>query len=66
MIWAYQALLKLRGRVKDERGQDMIEYALLLMLMSIIVIGVWPQGYANSIFLIWTRVRQEIFRVTGV
>ncbi len=66
MIWAYYALHRLRGRVKDERGQDMIEYALLVMLMSLVVIGVWPNTYASSIFQIWGRIRHEIFRITGV
>jgi len=36
--WAARWLRSLRGQDDDERGQGMVEYALILVLISIVVI----------------------------
>jgi Flp pilus assembly pilin Flp len=43
----------LRGVLKDQQGQDLIEYSLLMAIVAIAAIGV-VQGMHNGISGIWT------------
>lgn len=60
---AFWELVRLR---KERRGQDLIEYALLLAAVAILVAGVLPANYTSSLSHIWGRVRTVMSTLTGV
>lgn len=53
-------LLLLRS---DKRGQDLIEYALLVGAVAILVFGALPAAFNDSLSQIWSRVTVQMNRV---
>jgi Flp pilus assembly pilin Flp len=56
MAKLFYAALQLRRLQKDERGQDMIEYALLAAAIAIVVAGFLPQTLMPSVSTIFSEV----------
>ncbi len=55
----------LKTRYLDEKGQGMVEYALILAFVAIIAAGLTGQGnLATSISSVFTKV-QGLFGTTG-
>lgn len=49
------------GRLwRDTRGQDMIEYALMAVMVAVAVYGVLPSNYAASLSTIWSKVHDQL------
>ncbi|MBI4911070.1 MAG: hypothetical protein HY820_46100 [Acidobacteria bacterium] len=49
----------------DQRGQDMMEYALLLVLVSFIIYGWLPGQYTPALSNIWQRVKDVMCSLTN-
>lgn len=65
-MWRLQQLQLLYFRLRgNSRGQDMIEYALLVGLLSIIAFGMFPSSYVPSLTHIWHRVSEVMCSLTG-
>lgn len=52
--------------LRDQRGQDMIEYALLAASVAVLVAGTLPAHFLPSYMQIWTRVLNVMHVLTGV
>jgi len=51
---------------RDQRGQDMIEYALLAASVAILVAGALPAHFLPSYVAIWTRMMDVMRTLTGI
>lgn len=51
---------------KDRRGQDLVEYAMLVAMISLLTYSWLPQGYASSLSKVWAKVRSVMTVLTGV
>jgi Flp pilus assembly pilin Flp len=49
---------------RDERGQDLVEYAFLVLMVSFVIYGWLPTNYVPSLSHIWARV-QSVLVVYG-
>lgn len=49
----------LKNFVREEEGQDLVEYALLLALITLAVAAVLP-GFANTLNGVWTSVAGKL------
>jgi Flp pilus assembly pilin Flp len=58
-----RALHRLRH---DQRGQDMVEYSVLILMVTFVVYGWLPTTYAPSLSTIWGRVASVMVTLTGV
>ncbi|MCC6344286.1 MAG: hypothetical protein IT166_18950 [Bryobacterales bacterium] len=58
-----RALHRLRD---DQRGQDMVEYSVLVLMVTFVVYGWLPTSYAPSLSAIWGRVASVMYTLTGV
>jgi pilus assembly protein Flp/PilA len=54
----------LKKLVRDEQGQDVIEYALLAAAISVIAIPVVP-GIGTSILAVYTNVAAQVTAIPG-
>ncbi len=60
-----RTLIGLYLRLKhDRRGQDMMEYALLLVMISFIIYGWLPGNYTPALSHIWQRVKDVMCLLT--
>lgn len=46
--------------VRDERGQDMIEYALMAAAIAVAVAAIFPQSIAPNISTIFSKVSSSL------
>ncbi|MCL4783242.1 MAG: Flp family type IVb pilin [Bryobacterales bacterium] len=49
----------LKNFVREEEGQDLVEYALLLALITLAVAAVLP-GFADTLNDVWTAVGAKL------
>ncbi len=49
----------LKNFVREEEGQDLVEYALLLALITLAVAAVLP-GFADTLNGVWTSVGAKL------
>ncbi|MCZ2153779.1 MAG: Flp family type IVb pilin [Bryobacterales bacterium] len=49
----------LKNFVREEEGQDLVEYALLLALITLAVAAVLP-GFADTLNDVWTAVSGKL------
>lgn len=59
-----QVLLALARLRRDNRGQDLIEYAFLVLMVSFVIYGWLPNNYVPALTHIWSRV-QSVLIVYG-
>ena len=61
-----RALLNLVIRLRhDRRGQDLSEYALMLVLVSFIIYGWLPNNYTPALSTLWQRVKDVLCTIGG-
>ncbi|MCC6362087.1 MAG: hypothetical protein IT165_01105 [Bryobacterales bacterium] len=59
-------LRTLRQLRSDQRGQDMVEYSVLVLMVTFVAYGWLPTHYAPSLSHIWGRVASVMYTLTGV
>ena len=57
---AVPAMEKARGLMRDEGGQDLIEYALMAAMISVAVAAIFPQSIAPNISAIFSKVTSSL------
>ena len=54
------AMEKVRGLMRHEGGQDLIEYALMAATISVAVAAIFPQSIAPNISAILSKVNSSL------
>ena len=57
---AVPAVERVRGLMRDEGGQDLIEYALMAATISVAVAAIFPQSIAPNISAIFSKVNSTL------
>lgn len=48
---------------KDRRGQDVLEYALMVSFLALVAYGFLPQGYAPALSTVWSKVNNVLHTI---
>ncbi|MDX1984798.1 MAG: hypothetical protein SFV51_31280 [Bryobacteraceae bacterium] len=50
---------------RDRRGQDLIEYSMLVASVALLVYGALPSQYSSSLSHIWSKVNDSLRAMGG-
>ena len=62
LLFAVSTLSRIR---RNQSGQDLVEYAVLLCMIAFIIIGWLPETYTSSLSHIWSRVQNVLTTYGG-
>jgi Flp pilus assembly pilin Flp len=51
--------------IRNQKGQDLIEYALLVGFMAVIAAGVMPHYIGDSVSTIFSKVNVKLVALSG-